>query len=161
MRTRPKTQIRRRVLTRLARLVQIDEGGHFATVLCGLYDSRAGNITLANAGHVNPILIADARAEVVVTEVGPPIGLNQDHYVESTVPVLPGTTLVVYTDGLVERRGEPITVSIERLREVASVPLAPERLINHLLASLVPTGSNDDVVVLGVRWRNDLNGPAS
>jgi CHASE3 domain sensor protein len=140
------------VLARLARLVQMGEGGHFATVLCGLYDSQAGNITLANAGHVNPILVADAGAEVVVTQVGPPIGLNQDHYVETTVPVLPGTTLLVYTDGLVERRGEPITVSIERLREAASVPLPPELLINHVLATLVPGGSNDDVVVLGVKW---------
>jgi len=141
------------VLKRLGRLVQMSEHGHFATVLCGLYDSRVGEVTLANAGHVSPLLIADGRAQVVATDVGPPIGLNHIEYPAVTVPVTKGTTLLSYTDGLVERRNEPITNSIERLRKVASVGLSPERLIDHLLSTLVPEGAADDVVLLGVRWQ--------
>jgi serine phosphatase RsbU (regulator of sigma subunit)/CHASE3 domain sensor protein len=141
------------VLTRLGGLLEISEHGQFATVLCGLFDTRAANVTFANAGHVNPVLIADARAEVVTTKVGPPIGVDHGHYEATTVPVLRGTTMLAYTDGLVERRGEPITTGIERLREAASVPLSPESLIRHLLARLVPGGNNDDIVMLGVRWK--------
>jgi CHASE3 domain sensor protein len=139
------------VLKRLGRLMQISENGHFATVLCGLYDGRSGHIQLANAGHVSPLLIADGRAQIVQTEVGPPIGLNHHDYPATTIPVVKGTTLVAYTDGLVERRDEPITASIEHLRQVASVPLSPDGLIDHLLATLVPRGA-DDVVILGVKW---------
>jgi CHASE3 domain sensor protein len=142
------------VLNRLGRLIQMTEHGHFATVLCGLCDSRAGTVTLANAGHVSPILIANGRGEVIATEVGPPIGLNHDDYPGRSVPVAKGATLLAYTDGLVERRHELITDSIDRLRQAASVPLSPERLINHLLATLVPDGANDDVVVLGVKWKD-------
>jgi serine phosphatase RsbU (regulator of sigma subunit)/CHASE3 domain sensor protein len=142
------------VLRRLGRLIQMSDHGHFATVLCGLYDSREGTVTLANAGHVSPILVADGRGQVVATEVGPPIGLNHDDYPASTVPVVKGTTLLAYTDGLIERRDEPITTSIERLRRVASVGLSPERLIDHLLATLVPAGADDDVVILGVKWQS-------
>jgi serine phosphatase RsbU (regulator of sigma subunit)/CHASE3 domain sensor protein len=140
------------VLVRLGRLVQIADQGRFATVLCGLYDSRSARITLASAGHLDPVLITDGRAHVIPTEVGPPIGLNYDRYVATTVPVLQGTTVLAYTDGLVERRGEAITTGIERLREVAAVPLQPEALIEHLLATLVPDGTDDDVVLLGLRW---------
>ena len=141
------------VLKRLGRLIQMSEHGHFATVLCGLYDSREGKVTLANAGHVNPLLIAEGRAQVVATDVGPPIGLNHDEYAAMTIPVTKGTTLLSYTDGLVERRDEPITASIERLRRAASVGLSPEVLIDHLLSTLVPDGAADDVVLLGVRWQ--------
>jgi CHASE3 domain sensor protein len=140
------------VLKRLGRLIQISDYGHFATVLCGLYDGRGGHIELANAGHVSPLLIAGGRAQIVQTVVGPPIGLNHHDYPSTTIPVLKGTTLVAYTDGLVERRHEPITASIERLRQVASVPLPPEGLIDHLLAMLVPGGADDDVVILGLKW---------
>jgi serine phosphatase RsbU (regulator of sigma subunit) len=140
------------VLRRLGRLIQMSEHGHFATVLCGLYDGQAGKVTLANAGHPCPLLITNGRAQVVATEVRPPIGLNHHDYPSTSVAVTRGATLLAYTDGLVERRDEPITAGIERLREAASVALAPERLIDHLLRTLVPDGTDDDVVVLGVKW---------
>ena len=128
------------VLRRLGRLIQMSDHGHFATVLCGLYDGQAGRVTLANAGHPPPLLITNGRAQVVATEVRPPIGLNHVEYPATSVAVTRGATLLAYTDGLVERRAEPITAGIERLREAASVKLAPERFSITCCARWSPMG---------------------
>ncbi len=82
------------------------------------------------------------------SEVGMVAGGDVDHEVVDA-----GTTVLAYTDGLVERRDEPITAGIERLRQTASVELSVEGLIDHVLASLLPVGASDDVVVLGLQWQ--------
>jgi serine phosphatase RsbU (regulator of sigma subunit) len=142
------------VLNRLGRLSHIADHGRFATVLCGLFDLRAGTITLAKAGHLNPLLISNGVARVVELEGGPPIGLGDDGYVANRIPALRGDTLLAYTDGLVERRDEPISAGVERLRGAASVDAPLESLMDRVLATLVPAGTNDDIVILGVRWKS-------
>ncbi|HEV8063613.1 MAG TPA: PP2C family protein-serine/threonine phosphatase, partial [Acidimicrobiales bacterium] len=143
------------VLRRVGRYSKLSDHGHFATVLCGLFDISAGSVTMASAGHPTPILTnGEEGATVVSMAVGPPIGLNHDAYTSTRLPARRGSTLLVYTDGLVERRTEPITDSIDRLRQAASVNLPLEGLIDHLLASMVPDGARDDIVILGVRWQS-------
>ena len=83
---------------------------------------------------------------------GPPIGVRHDRYPTVCIPVAQGATLIAYTDGLVERRGESIDKGLERLCQVSAKggPLDP--LLDGLLASLVPQGSSDDIVLVGVHW---------
>ncbi|RZI90113.1 MAG: serine/threonine-protein phosphatase, partial [Microbacterium sp.] len=131
----------------------ISADGHMATVLVGVGDSRTGDITLANAGHPPPVVItADGTGTLVRVPVGPPLGTGQGSYTTSTVNLPSGATLVGYTDGLVERRGEDIEVSLDRLVATAE-QLPRERLhafVSSLLDAMADVGQ-DDIAVLALK----------
>src|SRR5579884_3904324 len=104
-------------LPKLSRLLSVTEDRHLATVLCAVIDVRGRQASITSAGHLPPLLIADQASEFVATEVGLPIGIDRDaSYSSTTVSAPPGATLLAFTDGLVERRGESIEVGLERLR---------------------------------------------
>jgi serine phosphatase RsbU (regulator of sigma subunit) len=143
------------ILTKLAHLISIGDDGHFATVLCGVIDVDRHVVTLANAAHPAPLLI-NGQTRFVSTSVGVPIGVKAVRpYDAVTITVPEAATLLVFTDGLVERRGEIIDAGLERLRETADqVHTSLEDLLEDLTASLPPDGPADDTAILGVRWTN-------
>jgi serine phosphatase RsbU (regulator of sigma subunit) len=143
------------ILTKLAHLISIGDDGHFATVLCGVIDVERHVVTLANAAHPAPLLI-NGQTSFVSTSVGVPIGVDAVRpYDAVTITVPEAATLLVFTDGLVERRGEIIDAGLERLRETADqVHASLEELLEDLTASLPPDGPADDTAILGVRWTN-------
>ncbi|WP_309134461.1 SpoIIE family protein phosphatase [Cellulomonas sp.] len=108
----------------------------------------------SNAGHLPPLLLhPDGHAELLTRPADLLLGLRahterHDH----TVVLPPGSTVLLYTDGLVERRGERLGAGLERLRtaaeRLADVPL--EELCDRLIAELA-SGSEDDVALLAVR----------
>jgi serine phosphatase RsbU (regulator of sigma subunit) len=132
----------------------VDRDGQFATVLCGLVDVAGHRITLANAGHPNPLVVGDGTARYATTTIGPPVGVaGQATYTEATISVPENATLLAYTDGLIERRGENIDVGSERLRDAAlSSHGSVEDLLTSILAASIPTGAADDTAILGLRW---------
>ena len=138
------------ILAKLARLVDVADDGHFATVVCGWVDPVSGEMALANAGHPRPIVIGDGRCEVLDGDLGPPVGIGQSFEL-TRGRLAPGATLVAYTDGLIERRGETITDGIDRLCRAATGELPFDQLLDHLLTSLTPAGSGDDIAVLAIR----------
>jgi hypothetical protein len=142
------------ILAKLSSLISLEGDGHFATVLCALVDVSEGTVSVANAGHLPPLLISSGRAEYVETEVGVPVGVvGEWHYARSTLPAGPGSTLLLFTDGLVERRGEHLDVGLKRLRESAEVRQGDlAAVVRGLADDMTPTGSVDDVALLGVRW---------
>jgi serine phosphatase RsbU (regulator of sigma subunit)/type II secretory pathway pseudopilin PulG len=142
------------VLDRLRGLLDVVRDDHFATVVCGVGDIARHELTIANAGHLPPLLVAAGRGEFVATELGPPIGLPLRAASEPvTVTVGPQATLLIYTDGLVERRGESIDVGLSRLRDAAVLPQnSVEGLLSALVRELLPDGCDDDTAILGVRW---------
>lgn len=111
-----------------------------------------GAVTWATAGHP-PVVVADgAGARLLDGPVGAPLGVADGAtYATAAVPLDRGATLVLYTDGLVERRGETISAGLARLRR--AVAEAGDRrvrpLARHLLASL-GDGASDDVALLVV-----------
>jgi serine phosphatase RsbU (regulator of sigma subunit) len=143
------------LLAKVSRLLSVRHDEHFATLLCALVDVGSRTITIANAGHPDPLLVHAGGAEFVRTESGLPIGVtNPSTYTSTTVTVPPGGTLLAYTDGLVERRGESLDVGLDRLR-AAAVGVngaSVERLLDHVVAELTPDGSDDDTAVLALRW---------
>jgi len=143
------------LLTKLSRLASIGRDGHFATVLCGTVDVDERRVTFANAGHPRPLVITSSGAEFVATPVGVPIGVVRgSEYLDVTATMPPGATLLLYTDGLVERRGEPIDVGLERLRQAAQGHDGSfEALLTDILHEAIPEGSDDDTAILGLRWR--------
>jgi serine phosphatase RsbU (regulator of sigma subunit) len=141
------------VLTKVSRIVDVVEGGRFATVLCGVLDLTTGVATIANAGHPNPILVGPEHSEVIWTQPGAPVGVG-DTFPMVSVAMSPGTTLLAYTDGLVERRGHSISSGIDRLREAARSDESLDRMLDKVLSDLIPSGPSDDVALLGMRWKS-------
>lgn len=141
------------VLVRLTRLLDLDRDKHFATILCGIGDIAARELTLANAGHPPPLVLADGSAELLRTSVGPPIGVSRfAEYPASTVSVPPAATLIAYTDGLIERPGEDLADSLAKLRDAAArAPGELDELLMHLVRSFT-ADAPDDTALLGVRW---------
>ena len=144
------------ILTKLAELIDVGDRGHFATVLCGVINVERHEITLANAAHPEPLLIAGGSARYVSTHIGVPIGVRgPGPYGSVSITVAPETTLLAFTDGLVERRGEALDVGLDRLRETATRTNGSiDDLLLELTASLTPEGPSDDIAILGVRWKN-------
>ena len=143
------------VLAKLDRLVRSTPHDYFATVLCARVEIDAHRVTVASAGHFAPLLIDDGGTRFTELRVGTPVGAGDGgRYEEVTVSVGPGATLVAYTDGLIERRGEVVDVGLARLREAASEATGSlDELLSSLLERLAHDGSDDDTAILGIRWR--------
>jgi serine phosphatase RsbU (regulator of sigma subunit) len=144
------------ILRKLAELIDVGDSGHFATVLCGLIDIPRHEVTIANAAHPEPLLVDGDRARYISTNVGVPIGVEQRQpYVPITITVPAGATLLAFTDGLVERRGEVLDMGLERLREAAAQHHASiGALLEELGERLTPDGAADDIAILGVQWKS-------
>ncbi|MGH2877415.1 MAG: PP2C family protein-serine/threonine phosphatase, partial [Solirubrobacteraceae bacterium] len=142
------------ILTKLSSMVNVVEAGQLATVVCALLDPDARRITFTSAGHLPPLLLAGGEARFLETEVGPPIGVQQGAaYVASTIEVSEHATLVGYTDGLVELRGENLDRGLERLRIAASgEDEGLPALLDRLVSELRPGSPQDDIAIVGVRW---------
>jgi hypothetical protein len=144
------------ILGKLGQLLSIESDRAFATILCARVDVVGHSITLVNAGHP-PMLLLDGRTGTFVqTTVFPPVGAQHStDYQAETVVVPAGATVVAFTDGLVERRGETIDSGLERLRGlVADGPSGLEDLLNKILTESTTADYHDDTAILAVRWKS-------
>ncbi|GGR98451.1 hypothetical protein GCM10010252_41490 [Streptomyces aureoverticillatus] len=143
-------------------------GEHYlATCLYAVYDPIAGELHLANAGHIPPVLVRalDGRSELLDLPTGAPIGVGGVPFESVRVRVAPGDRLLMCTDGLVEVRGEDIGVGLATLVESAAHPAASmddacDTIIRALAATFSEAGRGgrkDDVALLMAR----LNGVPS
>ncbi|MFD5317570.1 SpoIIE family protein phosphatase [Streptomyces sp. NPDC127098] len=148
-------------------LHQLDEevrrlgSDRMATCLYAVYDPVAHRITAANAGHPPPVLLhVDGSTELVELPPNAPIGVGGVDFetVEFDAPA--SSTLLLYTDGLVESRTRDVWTGIERMREKlaaisgltrpdAALPLEP--LCDEILDNVGPGDRDDDVVLLAAR----------
>lgn len=143
------------VLEMCSRQLDIETDGHFATVLVGIGEMDSRRITLANAGHLNPLVVDGATATYVESSAGLPIGVNPTTYTAISFVMPPGSMLVAFTDGLVERRGEGIDLGLQRLAEAACRPAGSlDLLLTELTSEVVGPELNDDIAVLAFRWRD-------
>jgi serine phosphatase RsbU (regulator of sigma subunit) len=140
-------------LPKLSRLISVHEDQHLATVLCAVIDARARQVTITNAGHLPPLMIGEQTSTFVDTPVGLPVGIDAGaSYSSTTIAAPPGGTLLAFTDGLVERRGESIEVGLERLRSEVSANHVPlDQLLSRVLHDL-RQDAPDDTAVAGIRW---------
>ncbi|MBL1285286.1 SpoIIE family protein phosphatase [Streptomyces sp. For3] len=144
-----------RILERLDRAIGQSGLDRAATCLIAVVDRKEGTCEVASAGHPPPVFIDPGAPEARVARVpvGPPLGTGFGGYRTTVLPCAPGTVLFMYTDGLVERRGEDIDVSIERLRQLK---LPPGGRLEDLLAEVVDRfadAAEDDIAVLVSRSR--------
>jgi PAS domain S-box-containing protein len=125
-----------------------------ATVMTGVFDPRDRRLTFALAGHPPP-LIAPPGAEpaFVAAAPGPPLGSAVSSYEQHSVVIPEGSTVVLYTDGLIEDRARTIDDGFALLRgALADVRLPPEAVCDHVLRALGrEAGGEDDIALLVMR----------
>ena len=145
-----------RVLTALDQaMFGLDVGVYATTILAQVEPGADGRRTLrwSNAGHPPPVLLAaDGRARLLETPPDTLLGLGGGERADHTVALEPGAALVLYTDGLVERRRVPLQERFEWLAGVVDgcERLSAEALCDHILARL-EAPVEDDVALLVLR----------
>ncbi|WP_435743207.1 PP2C family protein-serine/threonine phosphatase [Nocardioides sp. SYSU DS0663] len=147
----------RTALERCSRQFDVLEDGHIVTVLVGTADRRTGEVTVVSAGHPPPLLVTGTTTSFVPVAAGPPLGLGTESYEPTSFTVPPGATLLCYTDGLVERRGEAVDTGLQRLADTVA-PLVDRPLpdlIARTLEAMRGDGAADDTAVLALRRRAD------
>jgi phosphoserine phosphatase RsbU/P len=141
------------VLARLDRKMQHFEPDAMATVLYAVFERDLGQVHISVAGHLPPVIAFPGQpARLVQTPANLMIGVapHAPRQVTSlTVP--PGTLLCFFTDGLVERRGEPIDAGLDRLCQAID-PVSPEGACASVMGAMVGSeASRDDIALLMVR----------
>lgn len=143
------------VLHRLARTASVLGLDATATVTMGRLLRRCDGgwtFTWCNAGHPPPVLLAGGAARLLEPSPDLMLGVEEDARRSSHVVELwPGDTVVLFTDGLVERRGVDLDDALEELRRTVEAHAGhPDALAEHLLTRLAATAP-DDVALLVVR----------
>jgi anti-anti-sigma factor len=149
-------------LAQLNRYAALVPGARASTAVCMVIDTRYGRARWARAGHPPPLLVDRAGSVRLLDEASGPLlgafGTGEDtgpvRYPEGEVDFEAGDTVVLYTDGLVERRGEVIDAGMRRvMSEAGELPGAePSALVDGLLAAVVPDGqAHDDIAVVAAR----------
>ena len=147
------------ILTSLDRFAGSVDGAFFSTILTLLLDPSRGELRYASAGHP-PALVIEPDGSTRFLEGGRsvPLGLPFDlPRPQAQERLGPGSILVVYTDGLIERREEPLDRGLERLAEMASrVRAGSLTEISDGLLEIVADDRHDDVALLTIGPRRPV-----
>jgi signal transduction histidine kinase/CheY-like chemotaxis protein len=145
------------VLARLTALLDSLGTPFYATLFLARLTPATGALTWCNAGHPPPVrCVPGGSAQWLAGPVGPPLGLSGAVYRESSTVLAPGMRLLLYTDGLVEDRRQPLDVGLDRVLSRATGACAGDvgvrRLMDAVLAD-VADARPDDVAVVAVHRR--------
>ncbi|MGW1325530.1 PP2C family protein-serine/threonine phosphatase [Streptomyces antibioticus] len=133
------------------------EGAESTTVVTAFVDRAARTVTYSSAGHPPPALLhPDGTVTFLDRATDPPLAARPEHLArpQTRTSFEEGATLVLYTDGLIERRTEDIDASLARLADSLARHRArdPESLADALLADLLPAaGNSDDTALVVIR----------
>ncbi|WP_280887535.1 PP2C family protein-serine/threonine phosphatase [Streptomyces sp. LBL] len=151
------------VLSDLELLLRLTEPARSATALFAYCEPALRKITLAGAGHCPPLLVGERRTEFVETSVSAPLGMLACWEAPSVeFQAEAGETVLLYTDGLLHRTGDPTDRAFARLHAAAAgVPKTlrhdPAAIADHVLRTVLPGGpdeadSEEDVVLLAAHF---------
>jgi serine phosphatase RsbU (regulator of sigma subunit) len=153
------------VLSDLELLLRLTEPARSATALFGyaIAAPDGHRLTLAGAGHCPPLVVGDLRCEYVETSLSAPLNMLSCWEAPSVeLCAHPGESLLLFTDGLLHRTGEPADRAFARLHATAqsashAVRADPERLADHILHGMLPDGLDrtdgmEDLVLLVARF---------
>lgn len=129
-------------------------GAECASVVCAIVDDASCTITYSVAGHPPPLVLGEDGGRWLDEGHGSLLGLGLGPRPEASAPFEAGETLLLYTDGLVERRGEALSVGLARLLRAAGEAdgaLVTTALGDHLITTLLAHGAGDDVALVVYR----------
>ncbi|SPF01940.1 ATP-binding SpoIIE family protein phosphatase [Streptomyces sp. MA5143a] len=137
------------------------DANQIATCAYAVHDPNEGRLVYASAGHL-PILVRDENGTVQRADepIGPPLGTGGWMHASGSIPLCPGSTAVLYTDGLVERRNEDLDEGIAALeRALAGATGTPQVICDRLVRSTGVTADHDDDVAVLVLQHPSRTGP--
>jgi serine phosphatase RsbU (regulator of sigma subunit) len=136
------------------RKLQHFEIGEMATVLCATASPPFDEFTVCSAGHPPPIVhLPGQEPRPLKIAPDPPLGTpSRGQGACEVVPFPPGASLLLYTDGLIERRGEPIDAGLDRLCAAIPAGADPDAVCRQVMMRLVGrTVPSDDIAVVAIR----------
>jgi sigma-B regulation protein RsbU (phosphoserine phosphatase) len=145
-----------KILTRVNNILLNDfPAGRYVTLVYGVLDPARRTFTFANAGHLEPLLVNNGRARTLPTESGLPVGLLPSTYTESTIDLLPGTQLLLYSDGITEAMNAvDEEYGISRLRELGALHgLCTDVVLEDVARFAAGRPANDDATVVLITAR--------
>ncbi|MET8038979.1 ATP-binding SpoIIE family protein phosphatase [Streptomyces sp. NPDC005345] len=137
------------------------DANQIATCVYAIHDPNEGRLVYASAGHL-PILVRneDGTTHRGDEPTGPPLGTGGWLHASGSVPLGPGSTAVLYTDGLVERRDEDLDEGIASLeRALAGATGTPQVVCDRLVRAAGVTAEHDDDVAVLVLQHPSRTGP--
>jgi len=132
-------------------LVRHVDDEHTASVVAGYFDPASRMLTWAQAGHPPPVLIRGPRARPLPQPDGILLGAGRRGYSAATVQLEPDDLLLLYSDGLVERRDRAIDEGLEILLAAVRQSTDPDLVINDALAALGSTHAEDDTCLVALQ----------
>jgi PAS domain S-box-containing protein len=140
-------------LERLNRITLAGDTERLATALVGVLDIARGTVTFSSAGHHSPVRVAAGEAVELTVPPGPPLGVQQCHYKTCEFEVA-DECLVMFTDGLVERRSAHLDRRLAQLEFSmrTSPSTEPDRIADDVIEAMTADDlRSDDIVILAAR----------
>jgi serine phosphatase RsbU (regulator of sigma subunit) len=140
------------MLTSLDRFATLLAGAQCSTVFCAIINPATGALDYGSAGHL-PAITVDAQGDHQLLDdaLTPPLAVGKARVrTQASTILTAGSTLMLYTDGLIERRREDLDIGMNRARTALAThrDLAPEEVAGRLVHELLDPGHDDDVAFL-------------
>ena len=140
----------RAALAAVNRLAQDQLPGEVATALVVEWHRDDERVSVTCAGHPPPLVVGNGAARYLAVERGPALGLLDYEFPESVHAVPTGLALLLFTDGLVERRGELIDLGLARLADAAAHHHGAAAFLDRLVDEVPDPNEHDDIAVIAV-----------
>jgi serine phosphatase RsbU (regulator of sigma subunit) len=124
---------------------------HTASVIAGYFDPPSRVFTWAQAGHPPPVLVRGAWARALEPPPGILLGAGEAEYQAAAQPLAPGDLLLLYSDGLIERRDRPFDAGLATLTRAVRGIADPELLVAAALGALGRADAEDDTCLVALR----------
>jgi serine phosphatase RsbU (regulator of sigma subunit) len=132
-------------------LVRHVDPEHTASVIAGYFDPASRAFTWAQAGHPPPLLVRGPEVQTLDRPAGILLGAGTDDYAVATLPLAVGDLLLLYSDGLIERRDRPLDDGLAKLSAAVGGIDDPERAIAAALDALGSPEPEDDTCLVAIR----------
>src|SRR5215471_2483373 len=126
---------------------------HTASVVAGYFDPPTRVLTWAQAGHPPPVLVRDGKAEALSQPAGILLGAARSGYEAASLDLFPGDLILLYSDGLIERRHRSLDEGLAALTKAAAGTTDPESVISAVLDTLGSTDTEDDTCLVALYVR--------
>ena len=124
---------------------------HTASVIAGYFDPASRTLTWAQAGHPPPVLVRGSWARPLSSPPGILLGAGREEYTAATLALAAGDLLLLYSDGLIERRGRSLDDGLAELSVAVKGIADPEDAIAAALSALGSTEPEDDTCLVALR----------
>jgi serine phosphatase RsbU (regulator of sigma subunit) len=123
---------------------------HTASVIAGYFDPPSRTLTWAQAGHPPPVLVRDSWARPLEPPAGILLGAGNEEYTATTLALASGDLLLLYSDGLIERRDRSVEVGVATLSSAVRGIADPEQAIEAALQAFGATDLEDDTCLVAL-----------